>query len=122
MVLETVHVPLPIHLRSYVSHRVSRPSNVNWFLNFWASRLVAFVITPLVVPYSYLGPPVDGENACECSSVYYVLLNACAACQKGQISRYGSSPYHTLFMLRSAYFTIAGKNIAPNCESVAISV
>jgi hypothetical protein len=43
---------------------------------------LAFVIPPLVgVNPTYSGPKKENVTACQCSSVYYSLLSACANCQ-----------------------------------------
>ncbi|KAF8969854.1 hypothetical protein BDZ97DRAFT_1792997 [Flammula alnicola] len=40
-----------------------------------------FTLAPLQPGFVYLGPNVANANSCRCSSVYYSLLSACAACQ-----------------------------------------
>jgi len=40
-----------------------------------------FDLKPLDDGFVYLGPTVAVQNSCRCSSVYYSMLSACAACQ-----------------------------------------
>jgi len=34
----------------------------------------------------YLGPPIDAANPCQCNTVVYSLMSACALCQNGTIT------------------------------------
>ncbi|KAI6005670.1 hypothetical protein EDD15DRAFT_661020 [Pisolithus albus] len=40
-----------------------------------------FTVDPLAVNTHYVGPYVDEANACECNTVTYSLVSACAICQ-----------------------------------------
>lgn len=40
-----------------------------------------FTLQPLPPGFLYLGPDPANANSCRCSTVYYSLLSACAACQ-----------------------------------------
>src|SRR5258708_3854113 len=46
--------------------------------------LVAFTITPVYQGYAYRGPSPDSTDPCQCSTIGYSLLGACAACQGGE--------------------------------------
>jgi hypothetical protein len=41
-------------------------------------------VDPLPIGTSYSGPLKSGSNPCECNSVVYVLISACADCQGHQ--------------------------------------
>ncbi|KAF9013968.1 hypothetical protein BDQ17DRAFT_1404376 [Cyathus striatus] len=41
----------------------------------------SFLIQPLSVGFVYQGPTLENANQCRCSSVFYSLVSACAACQ-----------------------------------------
>ncbi|KAF8798153.1 hypothetical protein BYT27DRAFT_7203861 [Phlegmacium glaucopus] len=40
-----------------------------------------YTLSPLQPGFLYLGPTLEQANSCQCSSVYYSVLSACAVCQ-----------------------------------------
>ena len=70
-------------------------------LIFWKFHRVAFTIPALPASNTYEGPSLSSGNSCTCSSVYYILLSACAVCQQAAVSRYSLSLNKTMFMLKA---------------------
>jgi len=46
----------------------------------------SYDVQPLPTDSHYLGPTIDGANPCQCSTVAYSMLSACAGCQNRTIT------------------------------------
>ncbi|KAF9454634.1 hypothetical protein P691DRAFT_806802 [Macrolepiota fuliginosa MF-IS2] len=85
---------LPGVLSQTISKAICSVSSLNWASNSLgdspcqvAAQLAGvcnggvFTLQPLDPGFVYLGPSLTVQNSCRCSSVYYSMLSACAACQ-----------------------------------------
>ncbi|KXN92203.1 hypothetical protein AN958_08656 [Leucoagaricus sp. SymC.cos] len=85
---------IPAALSQTISQAICSVSSLSWTFNTLgdspcqvAANLAGvcdggvFTLTPLEPGFVYLGPSKITQNSCRCSSVYYSMLSACAACQ-----------------------------------------
>ncbi|EKM82551.1 hypothetical protein AGABI1DRAFT_125014 [Agaricus bisporus var. burnettii JB137-S8] len=88
---------LPVALCQTISEAICDDESLDWSFNSVgatpcdvAADLAGvcnggvFTLASLDEGFSYIGPTQLNQNSCRCSTVYYSLLSACAACQGEQ--------------------------------------
>ena len=50
---------------------------------------VGYIVNQADPGSHYSGPTIDNQNACQCSTVSYSLISACAACQNATVTQWG---------------------------------
>jgi hypothetical protein len=83
----------------------------------------AYNVPPLPSPeYHYVGPELGYANACECSSVKYSLLSACALCQNATTALKYVRLRHTELTQTSLTIVIRWSTFSKNCSRVYTGV
>jgi hypothetical protein len=83
----------------------------------------AYNVPPLPGPeYRYLGPEPGYANGCECSSVKYSLLSACALCQSSTTALKYVRLRHTELTQTSLTIVIRWSTFSENCSRVYTGV
>jgi hypothetical protein len=53
------------------------------------SSPVGYIVKQADTGSHYTGPTIDSQNPCQCSTVSYSLISACAACQNATVTQWG---------------------------------